>query len=92
MVICLVMVGQIRLLRENRRRGIKIDWSRGLLVAGACILITLIGFACMLAANALGQPMVGVGLFVLILIVGLIILAVAANRHWPRPGPRQGGA
>jgi hypothetical protein len=84
-MLAIVIVGAVRQLRENRRRGIKFEWSKALVTGGGCILITGLGLACLFAGFALDQPLVGVGLTFVILIGGLIGLIVWINRRWPTP-------
>jgi hypothetical protein len=79
----MILLGALRQIRANRRRGIGIDWPKTLVSAGGCILVTLVAIGCLLGAAALGNLVVGVMLFVVVLTGGLIGLVVAVNRHWP---------
>jgi amino acid transporter len=81
--VCWVMLNAIRQLRENRWRGIKFEWSKALVTAGGCILITVVALGCMFGAFALNQPALGGVLVAVVMIGGLIGLVVEVNRYWP---------
>lgn len=51
----------IRTLRENQRRGVRIDWKRALIVAGCSILLAALAGVVMVGAILLGWPIAGVG-------------------------------
>ena len=75
--------GAIRTLRENQRRGVRIDWKRAFIVAGCSILLAAIAGGIMVGAIVLGWPLAGVVLFFAVFLAGIVGMAVAANRIWP---------
>ncbi len=83
MLYLVVLAGAIKQIRDNRRRGVGIDWTRTLVTAGGAILITVLATGGLIGAMALGEPAIGLVVFVLVVVAGLIALAVAVNRRWP---------
>lgn len=73
----------IRAVRENQRRGVRIDWKRTFIVAGYSILLAAIAGGVMFGAIALGRPSLGVILFFAVFLAGIVGMAVTANRIWP---------
>jgi hypothetical protein len=84
LVVLLTVAGAIRQLRENRRRGIKIEWSKTAVTGAGCILITAAAVGAMLGAAKLGQPEIGFVAFLVVFGVGLAGLIIFVNRRWPR--------
>ena len=79
----IVLAGTIQKIRDNRRRGIAIDWTRTLLIAAAAIVIAALATGVFFGAMALGAPTTGLVLFFVVFLVGVIALAVVVNRRWP---------
>jgi hypothetical protein len=83
-ILCLiVLAASIKQIRDNRRRGIGIDWSKTLVSAVGAILIAAVATGAFYGAMALGAPTTGVVLFFVVFLVGVIALAVVVNRRWP---------
>jgi hypothetical protein len=83
-ILCLiVLAGTIQKLRDNRRRGIAIDWVKTLVTAAAAIVIAALATGVFFGATALGAPTTGLVLFFVVFLVGVIALAVVVNRRWP---------
>jgi hypothetical protein len=84
-VLCLVVLaGTVKQIRDNRRRGVAIDWTKTLVTACGAILIAALSTGVFFGAMALGAPTTGVVLFFVVFIVGVTALAVVVNRRWPR--------
>lgn len=84
LILCLMaMAMALRQIRDNRRRGIGVEWTKTMATAGGVIVITLLAVGVLIAATALRQPTVGVVLFIVVFVVGLIALILAVNRRWP---------
>jgi UDP-N-acetylmuramyl pentapeptide phosphotransferase/UDP-N-acetylglucosamine-1-phosphate transferase len=79
-----IMAVAIKQIRDNRRRGIQFDWSKGLATAGGAVLVTALAIGALFGATALGKPHLGLALLVVVLVIGLIGLVVAVNHRWPR--------
>jgi hypothetical protein len=83
-ILCLVVLAaSIKQIRDNRRRGISIDWTKTLVTAGAAIVIAAPATGAFYGAMALGAPTTGVVLFFVVFLVGVTALAVVVNRRWP---------
>ena len=83
-ILCLiVLAASIKQIRDNRRRGIAIDWAKTLVTAAAAIIIAALAVGALYGAMALGAPTTGVVLFFVVFLVGVIALAVVVNRRWP---------
>ena len=83
-ILCLVVLAaSIKQIRDNRRRGISIDWMKTLVTAAAAIVIAALATGAFYGAVALGAPTAGVVLFFVVFLVGVIALAVVVNRRWP---------
>jgi len=83
-ILCLVVLAaSIKQIRDNRRRGISIDWMKTLVTAAAAIVIAALATGAFYGAVALGAPTTGVVLFFVVFLVGVIALAVVVNRRWP---------
>jgi drug/metabolite transporter (DMT)-like permease len=83
-ILCLiVLAASIKQIRDNRRRGIAIDWGKTLVTAAAAILIAALATGAFYGAMALGAPTTGAVLFFVVFLVGVIALAVVVNRRWP---------
>jgi small-conductance mechanosensitive channel len=83
-ILCLVVLAaSIKQIRDNRRRGISIDWTKTLVTAAAAILIAALATGAFYGAMALGAPTTGVVLFFVVFLVGVTLLAVVVNRRWP---------
>jgi len=83
-ILCLVVLAaSIKQIRDNRRRGISIDWMKTLFTAAAAIVIAALATGAFYGAVALGAPTTGVVLFFVVFLVGVIALAVVVNRRWP---------
>jgi uncharacterized membrane protein YoaK (UPF0700 family) len=79
----IVLAGTIQKIRDNRRRGIAIDWTKTLVTAAAAIVIAALATGAFFGAMALGAPTTGVVLFFVVFLVGVVALAVVVNRRWP---------
>ena len=79
----IVLAGTIQKIRDNRRRGIAIDWMKTLVIAAAAIVIATLATGAFYGAMALGAPTTGLVLFFVVFLVGVIALAVVVNRRWP---------
>ena len=79
----IVLAGTIQKIRDNRRRGIAIDWGKTLVIAAAAIVIAALATGAFFGAMALGAPTTGLVLFFAVFLVGVIALAVVVNRRWP---------
>jgi hypothetical protein len=79
----IVLAGTIQKIRDNRRRGIAIDWMKTLVTAAAAIVIAALATGVFFGAMALGAPTTGVVLFFVVFLVGVSALAVVVNRRWP---------
>jgi len=83
-ILCLiVLAGTLKKIRDNRRRGIGIDWGKTLASAVGAILIAALATGVFYGAMALGAPTTGVVLFLVVFLAGVITLAVVVNRLWP---------
>jgi hypothetical protein len=83
-ILCLVVLaGTIKQIRDNRRRGVTIDWGKTLVTAVAAIVIAALATGVFFGAMALGAPTTGLVLFFVVFLVGVIALAVVVNRRWP---------
>jgi len=83
-ILCLVVLaGTLKKIRDNRRRGIGVDWGKTLASAVGAILIAALATGVFYGAMALGAPTTGVVLFLVVFLVGVIALAVVVNRLWP---------
>ena len=83
-ILCLiVLAASIKQIRDNRRRGIGIDWGKTLASAVGAILIAALATGVFYGAMALGAPTTGVVLFLVVFLAGVITLAVVVNRLWP---------
>jgi small-conductance mechanosensitive channel len=83
-ILCLiVLAASIKQIRDNRRRGIGVDWGKTLVTAAAAILIAALATGAFYGAMALGAPTTGVVLFFVVFLIGVIALAVVVNRRWP---------
>ncbi len=78
-----IMAVAIKQMRDNRRRGIPFDWSKGLATAGGAVLVTVLAIAVLIGATTLGKPHLGLALLVVVLVIGLIGLVVTVNHRWP---------
>ena len=79
----IVLAGTIQKIRDNRRRGIAIDWTKTLVTGAAAIVIAALATGVFFGAMALGAPTTGLVLFFVVFLVGVIALAVVVNRRWP---------
>ncbi len=79
----IVLAGTIQKIRDNRRRGIAIDWMKTLVTAAAAIVIAALATGVFFGAMALSAPTTGVVLFFVVFIVGVTALAIVVNRRWP---------
>jgi hypothetical protein len=77
------LAATIKRIRDNRRRGIGIDWGKTLVSAVGAALIAALATGAFYGAMALGAPTTGVVLFFVVFLVGVIALAVVVNRRWP---------
>lgn len=82
------MAWAIGKVRDNRRRGIGFDWSKGLATAGGAVLVTVLAIGALFGATAMGKPEIGLALLVVVLFIGLIGLIVTVNHRWPPPKGR----
>ena len=83
-ILCLiVLAAAIKQIRDNRRRGIGVDWGKTLVTAVAAILIAALATGVFYGAMALGAPTTGVVLFLVVFLVGVTALAIVVNRRWP---------
>jgi small-conductance mechanosensitive channel len=83
-ILCLiVLAGTLKKIRDNRRRGIGVDWGKTLASAVGAILIAALATGVFYGAMALGAPTTGVVLFLVVFLAGVITLAVVVNRLWP---------
>ena len=83
-ILCLiVLAAAIKQIRDNRRRGIGVDWGKTLVTAAAAILIAALATGAFYGAMALGAPTTGVVLFFVVFLAGVSALAVVVNRRWP---------
>ena len=83
-VLCLVVLaGTIQKIRDNRRRGVTIDWMKTLASAVGAILIAAVATGAFFGAMALDAPTTGLVLFFVVFLIGVIALAVIVNRRWP---------
>ncbi len=84
LILCLMaMAMAVRQIRDNRRRGVGLDWTKTLATVGGVVVLTLAAVGALIGAAALGHPTVGGVLFIVVLVVGLIALVLAVNRRWP---------
>jgi hypothetical protein len=79
----LIATRMMQQIRDDRRRGIVIDWRKTFWTAAGVILVTLMGVAALIFALTRGQDALGVGLFALIVGGGIFALAKTVNRIWP---------
>jgi small-conductance mechanosensitive channel len=85
-ILCLiVLAASIKQIRDNRRRGIGVDWGKTLVSAVGAILIAALATGAFYGAMALDAPTTGVVLFLVVFLVGVTALAVVVNRRWPGP-------
>ncbi len=82
-LLLLITTRMMQRIRDDRRRGIVIDWRKTLWTAAGVILITLMGVAALIFSLTQGQDALGVGLFALIVGGGIFALAKTVNRIWP---------
>ena len=83
-ILCLiVLAASIKQIRDNRRRGIGIDWGKTLVSAVGAILIAALATGAFYGAMALGAPTTGVVLFFVVFLIGVTALAVVVNRRGP---------
>ena len=83
-ILCLiVLAAAFKQIRDNRRRGIGIDWGKTLVSAVGAILIAALATGAFYGAMALGAPTTGAVLFFVVFLIGVITLAVVVNRRWP---------
>jgi len=83
-ILCLiVLAAAFKQIRDNRRRGIGIDWGKTLVSVVGAILIAALATGAFYGAMALGAPTIGVVLFFVVFLIGVITLAVVVNRRWP---------
>ncbi len=83
-ILCLiVLAASIKQIRDNRRRGIGVDWGKTLASAVGAILIAAAATGVFFGAMALGAPTIGVVLFFVVFLVGVTALAIVVNRRWP---------
>ncbi len=84
LILCLmVMAMAVREIRDNRRRGIPINWPKTLVTGGGAILIALLADGGLIGAMALGGLASGMVVFFIVFVVGMAALIVAVNRRWP---------
>jgi hypothetical protein len=84
-VLCLIaMAGAIKQIRDNRRRGIGVDWAKTLVSVIGVILVTASAIGVLVGAMALRAATAAVIAFFAVFAVGMIALVVAVNRRWPR--------
>lgn len=72
-------------LRQNHRRGIRMDIPKTVVTGGGIILIVLVGMAGLFLGLEFDRPLVGVALFLLVFAVGMIWLIAEVNLRWPPP-------
>ena len=83
-ILCLVVLaGTIKQIRDNRRRGVAIDWAKTLVTAAGAVVIAALATGAFFGAMALDAPTTAVVLFFVVFLGGVIALAVVVNRRWP---------
>ncbi len=83
-ILCLIaMAATIKQIRDNRRRGVTINWMTTFVTAAAAIVIAALATGVFFGAMALSAPTTGVVLFFVVFIVGVAALAIVVNRRWP---------
>lgn len=85
-----LVLNAVHAIRENRRRGVRIEWKRTLILAAGTLLVAALACGALIGALLLDQPLAGALLFAAIVLAGIVALVVAANRIWP-PAARQPG-
>lgn len=85
-VVVIALLGAIHQLRQNRRRGIRIVWSKTLVTGAGVVLITGLAMAALFACLRLGREGLAVAAFLGIYGIGFTALIVCVNRRWPRRG------
>ena len=78
-----VMAGAIKEIRDDRRRGVGVDWSKTVATAAGVLLVTASATGVLIGAMALGARTTGTVLFIVVFAVGLTALVLAVNRRWP---------
>jgi hypothetical protein len=79
----IVLAASIKQIRDNRRRGVAVDWTKTLVIAAAAIVIAMLATGAFYGAMALGAPRTGVVLFFVVFLAGVTALAVVVNRRGP---------
>jgi small-conductance mechanosensitive channel len=88
-ILCLiVLAASLKQIRDNRRRGIGVDWGKTFVSAIGAILIAALATGAFYGAMALDAPTTGVILFFVVFLAGVIALAVVVNRRWPGANAR----
>jgi small-conductance mechanosensitive channel len=83
-ILCaIVLAASIKQIRDNRRRGVGVDWGKTLVSAVGAIVIAALATGAFYSAMALGAPTTGVVLFFVVFLIGVLTLAVVVNRRWP---------
>jgi hypothetical protein len=82
----IMMAGAIQQIRARRRRGLRFDWSKGLVTTGGCLLITCVGCGSLIGFMAIDQAAIGAVFCFVVIIGGMIGLTIAINRRWPAGG------
>jgi hypothetical protein len=54
-----VMAGAIKQIRDNRKRGVGVEWTKTFATAGGVLLVTALGIGALLGAFALNAPTLG---------------------------------
>ena len=70
-------------MRDNRRRGIAINWTKTLVTGFGVIATTALAFAALSCGERSGERLSGVVLFGLVFLIGITIVVAGVNRIWP---------
>jgi hypothetical protein len=79
------VVRAIRQIRDNRRRGIGMQWPKTLTTAAGSIAVALVGITIAIAGVTSDHEIAGLIGCMAVIVGGVIALGYWVNRHWPTP-------
>jgi uncharacterized membrane protein YoaK (UPF0700 family) len=79
-----LVLNAIHAIGESRRRGVRIDWKRTLILTAGSLVVAALACGALIGALLLDQALAGALLFAAIVLAGIVALAIADNRIWPR--------
>ena len=76
----------LRQIREDRRRGLSINWQKTGVTGVGVLLITGLAIAALLWRESRGGTLSAAILFGFVFLGGITALTIGVNRRWPRAG------